>query len=115
MHRRELDQNLHLGQASLTDEMSQLSDLVTYAQTENLSIKNVLIQQQYLKRLFFKLMGIGLITGIFVAMAVVVTIQKLGLAEKINGTNESQLQKRVGGKQTEVKFFDGTKNKVFKL
>lgn len=115
MSRRELYQKLNLGQAATTDDLSQLSELVNHAQAENISVKNVLIHQQDLKKLFIKLLGIGLITGIFAAMAVVVTIQKFGLTEKINGSDESQLQKQVEGDQTEVKFFDDTKNKVFKL
>jgi len=96
MNKRELYQKLNLGQAVPTNDVSQLSELVNYAQTENLSLKNVLVQQQNLQRLFIKLLGVGLITGIFAAMAVVVTIQKFGLTEKINdGVNDTQLQSLV--------------------
>ena len=115
MHKREVYQKLKLGQSVPTNDLSQLGELINYAQAENISVRNVLIQQQNLKRLFIKLLGVGLITGIFVAMAVVVTIQKFGLTEKINGIDETQLQRQVGGNQTEVKFLGGADRKVFKL
>ena len=115
MHKRELYQKLNLGQAAPTNDLSQLGELVNYAQTENISVKNVLIQQRHLKRLFIKLLGVGLITGIFAAMAVVVTIQKFGLTEKINGNNGTQLQKQVRSSQTEIKFFENTNRELFKL
>ncbi len=115
MHKRELYQKLNLGQAAPADDSSHLSDLVNYSQTENISVRNVLLHQQNLKSLFIKLLGIGLITGIFAAMAVVVTIQKFGLTEKINQTDDSQLPRQVEGLQTEDKFLDGTNGKLFKL
>lgn len=115
MQNREFYQKVKLGQTLPTDDVSQLSELINYAQAENISVRNVLIQQQDLKRLFIKLLGVGLITGIFVAMAVVVTIQKFGLTEKINGVDDTQLQRQVGGNQTEVKFVDGTHRKLFKI
>ena len=115
MHKRELYQKLNLGQAASADDSSHLSELVNYAQSENISVRNVLLHQQDLKSLFIKLLGIGLITGIFAAMAVVVTIQKFGLTEKINQTDDSQLPRQVEGLQTEDKFLDGTNGKLFKL
>lgn len=115
MHKREFYQKLKLDQAVTTHDLSQLGELINYAQAENISVRNVLLQQQNLKRLFLKLLGVGLITGIFAAMAVVVTIQKFGLTEKINGVNDTQLQRQVGGNQTEVKFWDGMDRKPFQL
>ena len=57
-------------------------NLIERSQAENLSVRNVALHQQQIKRLFLWLIGIGLGLGVVAAIGVGIFLHRFGLATK---------------------------------
>ena len=67
---------------TIEEEADKINSLLEKAEAENLSVKNIVVRQEQLKKLFTWLVGLGLGMGTIVAIGIIIAIQKLGLAKK---------------------------------